>query len=57
MTNTLPIYRKYKLIKPEVAIQNHRIDFLLENQSGALFYLEVKSVTYVKKGVAKFLMR
>ena len=54
MTNTLPMYREYKLIKPEVAIQNHRIDFLLENQSGALFYLEVKSVTYVKKGVAKF---
>ena len=54
MTNTLPMYKKYKLIKPEVAIQNHRIDFLLENQSGAIFYLEVKSVTYVKKGVAKF---
>lgn len=54
MTNSLPIYRKYKLIRPEVAIQNHRIDFLLENQSGDPFYLEVKSVTYVQNGVAKF---
>jgi len=54
MTNTLPIYRKYKLIKPEVAIHNHRIDFLLNNQIGAPFYLEVKSVTYVQKGIAKF---
>ena len=54
MTNTLPIYKKYKLIKPEIAIHNHRIDFLLENQSGVPFYLEVKSVTYVQKRVAKF---
>ena len=30
------------------------IDFLLENQSGDPFYLEVKSVTYVQNGVAKF---
>jgi len=54
MTNTLPIYRKYKLIKSEVAIHNHRIDFLIENESGDPFYLEVKSVTYVQNGVAKF---
>jgi len=54
MTNALSVYRKYKLIKPEVAIHNHRIDFLLENQSGTPFYLEVKSVTYVQNGVAKF---
>ena len=53
-TNTLPIYRKYKLIKPEIAIRNHRVDFLLHNQSGAPFYLEVKSVTYAQKGIAKF---
>ena len=54
ITNTLPIYRKYNLIKPEVTVHNHRIDFLLEDQSGSPFYLEVKSVTYVQKRVAKF---
>mgnify|MGYP001160758856 FL=1 len=54
MANTLPIYKEYKLIKPEVAVHNHRIDFLLKNQSGIPFYLEIKSVTYVQKGVAKF---
>ncbi len=54
MTNSLPIYRKYKLIKPEVAIKNHRIDFLLEHQNGDFFYLEVKSVTFVQNGITKF---
>ena len=51
---SLPVYKNYKLIKPEYAIKNHRIDFLLENQNGKSFYLEVKSVTCVQNGVAKF---
>jgi len=54
ISNILPLYKKYNLIKPEVAVKNHRIDFLLEDQSGSPFYLEVKSVTYVQAGVAKF---
>ena len=50
----LPIYKNYKIIQPEYAIKNHRIDFLLEDRGGDPFYLEVKSVSYVKNGVAKF---
>ena len=50
----LPIYKHYKIIQPEYAIKNHRIDFLLEDRGGDPFYLEVKSVSYVKNGVAKF---
>ena len=50
----LPAYKHYKIIQPEYAIKNHRIDFLLEDRRGEPFYLEVKSVSYVKNGVAKF---
>lgn len=49
----LPQFREYNLVKSEVAVQNHRFDFLLE-KLGELFYLEIKSVTFVEKGVAKF---
>ena len=52
--NCIPIFQKYKLVKPEVAIRNHRFDFLLSNKSGKNFFLEVKSVTFVKDGIAKF---
>ena len=52
--NCIPIFKKYKLIKPEVAIGNHRFDFLLSNKSGENFFLEVKSVTFVEDGIAKF---
>jgi len=52
--NKLPIFKRYKIIRPEVPIENHRIDFLLENRFGSKFYLEVKSVTYVNQGIAKF---
>ena len=51
---SLPILKQYNIIRPEVTVENHRIDFLLENASGSKFYLEVKSVTYVKQGIAKF---
>ena len=50
----LPAYKHYKIIQSEYAIKNHRIDFLLEDQGGNPFYLEVKSVSYVKNEVAKF---
>ena len=52
--NRIPIFQKYKLVRPEVAIRNHRFDFLLSNKSGKNFYLEVKSVTFVEEGIAKF---
>jgi len=50
----LPMYKEFTLIRTEVPIKNHRIDFLLENKERAYFYLEVKSVTYVENGIAKF---
>ena len=52
--NRMPIFQKYKLVRPEVTIRNHRFDFLLSNKSGKNFFLEVKSVTFVKDGIAKF---
>ena len=50
----IPIFQRYKLVKPEIAIRNHRLDFLLSNKSGRNFFLEVKSVTFVEDGIAKF---
>ena len=52
--NHIPIFQKYKLVRPEVTIRNHRFDFLLSNKSGKNFFLEVKSVTFVEDGIAKF---
>ena len=52
--NRIPIFQKYKLVRPEVTIRNHRFDFLLRNKSGKNFFLEVKSVTFVEDGIAKF---
>ena len=52
--NRIPIFQKYKLVRPEVTIRNHRFDFLLSNKSGKNFFLEVKSVTFVENGIAKF---
>ena len=52
--NRIPIFQKYKLVRPEVTIRNHRFDFLLCNKSGKNFFLEVKSVTFVEDGIAKF---
>ena len=50
----IPIFQRYELVKPEIAIRNHRLDFLLSNKSGRNFFLEVKSVTFVEDGIAKF---
>ena len=52
--NRIPIFQKYKLVRPEVTVRNHRFDFLLSNKSGKNFFLEVKSVTFVEDGIAKF---
>jgi sugar fermentation stimulation protein A len=52
--NRIPIFQKYKLVRPEVTIRNHRFDFLLSNKSGKNFFLEVKSVTFAENGIAKF---
>ena len=52
--NTLPILSSYRLVRPEVTVKNHRFDFLLNDNNGKDFYLEVKSVTYVRNGIAQF---
>ena len=49
----LRIFESYRLVKREVTVGNHRFDFLLE-KGGEQFYLEVKSVTFVENGVARF---
>ena len=54
LNKCIPIFQRYKLVKPETAIRNHRLDFLLSNKSGKNFFLEVKSVTFVEDGIAKF---
>ena len=52
--NKLPMFKNYKLLKPEITVGKHRFDFLLESPKGKLFYLEIKSVTYVENGIAQF---
>ncbi len=50
----LPMFKQFSLIRPEVTHGNHRFDFLLKDPNETPFYLEVKSVTYVENGLAKF---
>ena len=52
--NELPMLNGYTLIRPEIPVGSHRFDFLLKSPIGSDFYLEVKSVTFVKNGVAQF---
>lgn len=52
--NEIPIFKDYSLVRPEIAVGKHRFDFLLKGPTGADFYLEVKSVTFVKNKIAKF---
>ena len=52
--SVLPMFKNYRLIRSEIPHGNHRFDFLLNNHEGFKFYLEVKSVTYVKNGIARF---
>ena len=48
------MFKSYKLIRPEISVGNHRFDFLLNDHQENKFYLEVKSVTFVKNGIAQF---
>jgi sugar fermentation stimulation protein A len=50
----LPMFSPYTVVKPEVSFGRHRFDFLLRDAQGNPFYLEVKSVTYVEQGIARF---
>ena len=52
--SVLPMFKNYRLIRSEIPHGNHRFDFLLNNYEDSPFYLEVKSVTYVKNGLAQF---
>ena len=54
INNSLPMFKNLELVKPEVVYGNHRFDFLLKDKDDKFFYLEVKSVTYVKNRIAKF---
>ena len=50
----VPFFQKFNLVRPEVTIGKHRFDFLLEDEAGEDFILEVKSVTLVKNEIAMF---
>ena len=52
--NKIPILRPYTFIRTEITVKNHRFDFLLNDNKANKFYLEVKSVTLVENGIAKF---
>ena len=50
----LPMFEDLQYVRPEISHGNHRFDFLLKYRNEKPFYLEVKSVTYVENGLAKF---
>jgi len=51
---TFPMFNNWTIIRQEVAVENHRIDFLLKNSKGEEIFTEIKSVTFVENGIAKF---
>ncbi len=51
---SLPMFKDFQLVRPEISYGNHRFDFLLKDSNEKQFFLEVKSVTYVENGCAKF---
>ncbi len=51
---SLPMFKDYELVRAEATHGNHRFDFLLKDRNEKPFYLEVKSVTFVENGLAKF---
>lgn len=53
-TGGLPEFSGYKIIKPEVKCGESRLDFLLEGEGQPPCYVEVKSVTLVVEGEARF---
>jgi len=52
--NEIPILKNFKLQRPEITVGRHRFDFLLKDELGDDFFLEVKSVTFVKDRIAQF---
>ena len=50
----IPFLKNYKLVRPEIPLGKHRFDFLLKDEHGEDFILEVKSVTLVKNKIAMF---
>ncbi|PKM80626.1 MAG: DNA/RNA nuclease SfsA [Firmicutes bacterium HGW-Firmicutes-14] len=50
----LPEFSGYRVVRQEVKYGASRLDMLLENKNGLRFYVEVKSVTLVKDGIAMF---
>ena len=50
----IPFLKNYKLVRPEIPLRKHRFDFLLKDEHGEDFILEVKSVTLVKNKIAMF---
>ena len=50
----LPMFKEFQYVRSEISHGNHRFDFLLKDKNEKPFYLEVKSVTYVENGLAKF---
>ncbi|MBN4081307.1 DNA/RNA nuclease SfsA [Caldithrix abyssi] len=51
---TISLFKDFQYVRAEAAWGNHRFDFLLNDKNGHPFYLEVKSVTFVENGIAKF---
>ena len=50
----IPFLKGWCLVRSEYKIGNHRIDFILKDTQGNEIYTEVKSVTFVEKGIAQF---
>lgn len=50
----IPELRPYTHVKREKFYQKSRFDFLLENETGEKYYLEVKGVTLETEGIASF---
>ncbi len=52
--NTIPIFKDWEINRSEIRIKENRIDFLLNDPEGIKVLTEVKSVTFVENGIAKF---
>ena len=52
--NEIPFFEGFTMNRSEVSIGSHRFDFLLNDPKGSDFFLEVKSVTFVKDSIAQF---
>ncbi len=50
----IPMFKNWSILRKEVPIGHHRLDFLLEDSEGNEVFTEIKSVTFVSNKVAKF---